>query len=145
MDVKFKKKEVKREMKRFGTVISGVVIILFLAVSIGISADVPETVKIDIIQKAKPPVVLPHKAHIDNKIACKSCHHTNKADEKPAKCESCHDKEKDDGKKIAIMGNPATSTSKGIFHITCVTCHKEEKAKNAASKAPTMCPACHKG
>ena len=119
---------------------------LFAAMGISNAAENPESITIKIIQDKKPPVVFPHKKHQSAdgaNLKCVECHHKDADSPKP--CESCHSKDKDDGKKIAIMGNPPTSMSKGLFHVKCVGCHKANKEKNASSKAPTMCNGCHKG
>ena len=108
----------------------------------------PEIITIKDVQDVKPPVIFSHKKHNSSdglNLKCVECHHNIKEGEQPKSCATCHDKEKDDGKKIALKGNPPTSVTKGMFHVKCVGCHKSEKDKNAASKAPTICNGCHKG
>ena len=108
----------------------------------------PEIITIKDVQDVKPPVIFSHKKHNSSdglNLKCVECHHNIKEGEQPKSCAACHDKEKDDGKKIALKGNPPTSVTKGMFHVKCVGCHKSEKDKNAASKAPTICNGCHKG
>jgi len=118
-----------------------------MAWGVNAALENPDTITIKDIQDKKPPVVFPHKKHNSKEgqnLKCAECHHTTKEGEQPKACSTCHDKEKDDGKKIALKGNPPTSATKGMFHVKCIGCHKKEKEKNASSKAPTMCNQCHK-
>lgn len=133
-------------MKNINVLVLGVAVMFLMAVTVGFAAekfDIPEKITIDICKDKKEAVEFPHKAHIDRNTTCITCHHKREGDAKPQKCESCHDKTKDDGAKIAIMGNPATSSTKGVFHIKCIACHKDEKAKNPVTNAPTVCTKCH--
>ena len=134
-------------MKKISLLIVAVVSMFAMSVTFGVFAEdfqIPEKITIDIVQEKKPAVVFPHKEHIDRKTECTTCHHKREGEAKPRKCETCHDKTKDDGKKIAIKGNPPTSSKRGIFHVRCITCHKAEKKKNPSTKAPTVCTKCHK-
>ena len=120
---------------------------LMMAWGVSYALDNPETVTIKEIQSTKAPVVFPHKKHNSKEgqnLKCAECHHTTKEGEQPKSCASCHDKEKDEGKKIALKGNPATSATKGMYHVKCIGCHKEKKAADPNSKAPTLCNGCHK-
>jgi len=107
------------------------------------ASQAPESVTIDDCVAKKAAVVFPHKAHAE-KLECKTCHHAQ-ADLKAGAatevqtCGSCHvNPEKAETPKCSEM-----SATKNPFHLTCVNCHKEEVAKNAASKAPTKCDQCH--
>ncbi|RMF94104.1 MAG: hypothetical protein D6734_08545 [Candidatus Schekmanbacteria bacterium] len=134
-------------MKKTNLLVFAVAVMFLMAVSVGFAAEkfeIPEKITIDIVKEKKPAVVFPHKAHIDRGTPCIKCHHKREGDAKPRKCEECHDKTKDEGKKIAIKGNPPTSSKKGIFHVRCISCHREQRAKNPSTKAPTVCTKCHK-
>lgn len=103
----------------------------------------PEKSTIDDCVAKKSAVEFPHQAHAE-KLACKTCHHTQAdltAESTVAveSCGSCHNTpEKAETPVCSQM-----STTKNPFHITCVGCHKEEVAKKADSKAPTKCDQCH--
>lgn len=76
-----------------------------------------------------------HKKHADEqKIACKKCHHNIDKEKDKMSCADCH-------KDAAEGGIPS---SKDAFHKSCIACHKEKKAADAATKAPTGCKDCHK-
>jgi len=101
--------------------------------------DAPESATIDACKKKKAAVVFPHKKHVDAKLECAKCHHTQKdlkagADVEVKKCSSCHlTPEKPETPKCT-----ETSSKKNPFHISCTGCHKEQK------KGPTKCKECHK-
>jgi len=118
--------------------------LLVAAISIATTAQqAPETIKLDACAAKQPAVSFPHKAHMD-RLECGACHHTQKdltadAAVEVAKCSSCHlNPEKAETPVCTQM-----SMSKNQFHIGCVGCHKEEAKKNADTKAPTKCAACH--
>lgn len=103
----------------------------------------PDQVTIDDCVAKKSAVAFPHGQHAKD-IACSTCHHTQadlKADsavDVPS-CGSCHNApEKAETPVCSQM-----SMSKNPFHLACVNCHKEEKKKNAETKAPTTCDSCH--
>lgn len=87
-------------------------------------------------------VAFPHKAHVDGKVACTTCHHgakPNKAGKSVApkpfqKCVDCHTKTgtPEISKLQAAFHNPAASSG------LCIDCHKK------GGKAPTKCTQCHK-
>jgi len=89
-------------------------------------------------------VTMPHKAHVDGKVACTVCHHASKA-AKPAKsafekCTDCHTKTGTPEVKVKLQAafhNPAASAG------LCIDCHKKAVAAGNA-KAPTKCMQCHK-
>lgn len=118
-------------------------LVLALVLSAGAVFAQGDSLSIKDCQAKKPAVTFPHKTHVDAKIACNKCHHTQadlKAGGKAEACSKCHvAPEKATTPKCAEM-----SMTKNPFHITCVGCHKDEVAKNAASKAPTKCDGCHK-
>ena len=127
--------------------IAAVFCLVVVGFGVSYALDNPESITIKEVQATKPPVVFPHKKHNSaegSNLKCTECHHTNKEGEQPKACSTCHDKEKDDGKKIALKGNPASSLTKGMYHVKCISCHKKEKEKNASTKAPTTCNQCHK-
>lgn len=87
-------------------------------------------------------VTLPHKAHVDAKVACTVCHHGAKAGKTPKpseKCIDCHTKagSPEVRKLQAAFHNPAASAG------LCIDCHKKAVAAGNA-KAPTKCTQCHK-
>lgn len=103
------------------------------------AVKVPETVVIAQAKNKQPEVVFPHKKHVDNKIACDRCHHTNKgltatatAEVKP--CAACHL----DPEKPEIGSIRELSLTKNPYHKLCIDCHKKE------GKGPTKCVDCHK-
>ncbi len=105
--------------------------------------DAPEKITIQDCQNKKPAVVFPHAAHFEV-TECKTCHHTQPelkmgATIEVQACRTCHvTPEKADTPTCSQM-----SMTKNPFHMVCITCHKEQVAKNAASKAPTKCDGCH--
>ena len=93
--------------------------------------------------KTKAPqvgVTFDHKKHGAD-LKCATCHHTQPTlgtdpAVKAAGCFTCHGAEAKDKQPSA----------KDMIHKTgCVKCHKDAKAKDAASKAPTACKECHGG
>jgi RNA polymerase subunit RPABC4/transcription elongation factor Spt4 len=105
--------------------------------------DAPEKITIQDCQSKKPAVVFPHAAHFEV-TECSHCHHTQ-ADLKKGgtmevqACRTCHvTPEKAETPICSQM-----SMTKNPFHMVCITCHKEQVAKNASSKAPTKCDGCH--
>lgn len=100
--------------------------------------DAPESVTVDACKKKKPPVVFGHKKHVDAKIACADCHHSQKdlkagAETEVQKCSACHLNPKDKALSCQEM-----SPKKNPFHVQCMGCHKKQK------KGPTKCTECHK-
>lgn len=79
-------------------------------------------------------VTFKHKAHVDRKVECKTCHHKDEAGKEQA-CKTCHQKADTAGgapsKKIAVHGKDNKSG-------TCLGCHMKD------AKAPQKCPDCHK-
>ena len=128
--------------KGFSAVLSLVAGLLVAVVAMaGSGKTPPDSVTIDACKAKKTVVVMNHKAHVDKKIACNECHHTNKdmkaaADQEVKKCSACHLKpEKPETLACTEMG-----PKKNPFHVNCIECHK----KDAAKKAPTKCDDCHK-
>ncbi len=107
--------------------------------------DAPENVSLDACKAKKPAVAFTHKAHVDRKIDCATCHHTQKdlkagAATEVKKCSSCHLKPE----KPETLACTEMSTKKNNFHKQCIGCHKDDKKKNKDSKAPKSCKDCHK-
>lgn len=107
------------------------------------AGQAPDQVTIDDCVAKKSAVAFPHGEHAKH-LACSTCHHTQ-ADLKAGaavevqSCGTCHTTpEKAETPKCGEM-----SMSKNHFHMSCVNCHKEEKKKNAETKAPTTCDQCH--
>ncbi len=103
----------------------------------------PEKITINECATKKPAVLFPHKAHWAI-TSCKTCHHTQ-PDLTPTStvevqaCATCHhNPEKADTPDCTQM-----SMTKNPYHMVCLTCHKETKAKDANTKAPTACTGCH--
>jgi hypothetical protein len=88
--------------------------------------------------RTKSAVTFNHKKH-GAEQGCVKCHHTQPtlgkdAAVKGVSCFTCHDAEVKDKRP----------TAKDMIHRDlCIPCHKEQKAKNEASTAPTSCPQCH--
>ena len=90
--------------------------------------------------KKKDPVTFNHKAH-GEKLGCVTCHHTQpelKAGGEGKSCFECHGAEAKD-KQVDSYEMIHGKTGR------CIACHKAEKAKDAATKAPTGCKDCHGG
>jgi Class III cytochrome C family len=115
-------------MKKFAMLLAIVMVTVFSA-SVIVAGNAPEKATINDVQKSKPAVVFPHKAHADRIKNCAECHHKDAAG-KEQKCFACHKAEKKD--KAASL--------KDALHTKCKDCH----AKDAAKKAPTKCDGCHK-
>jgi Class III cytochrome C family len=115
-------------MKKFAMLMAVVMVAVFSA-SVIVAADAPDKATINEVQKSKPEVVFPHKAHADRIKNCAECHHKDAAG-KEQKCFNCHKAEKKDA-AIAL---------KDAMHTKCTGCHK----KDATKKAPTKCDGCHK-
>ncbi len=106
---------------------------------------IPEKITIDDCAKKKAAVEFPHKAHFEV-TECVTCHHTAKGltaenyQEIGVKaCAECHmNPEKADTPDCS-----KSSKKLNPYHIRCISCHKETKAKDAETKAPTKCSACH--
>lgn len=93
--------------------------------------------------KTKAPqvgVTFNHKKHGAD-LKCVTCHHTQPklgvdAAEKGKSCFECH----------GAVAKDKQLTAKDVIHKgACVKCHKDTKAKDPASKAPTACKECHGG
>lgn len=128
-------------------VLTGLLVLLSSVALVALAEDakVPETITIDDCAKKKAAVEFPHKAHFAV-TDCVTCHHTSEgltletvADMTVATCGSCHNEpEKAETPKCSEM-----SAKKNHYHIGCIGCHKEHKAENADTKAPTKCNDCH--
>lgn len=93
----------------------------------------PKDLVIKACQKRKPPVALPHDLHAKKaKIACKTCHHKGKMEQKCSAAE-CH-AGKANSKR---SGCAEMSLKKNPFHISCRGCHQKMK------KGPNKCQLCH--
>lgn len=106
--------------------------IIFSAAIVAIAhGGAPDVITIDKAQDKKPPVVFPHKAHVE-RTDCTICHHTATGKDDAKSCFECH------GKDPNAPDPSAMSAKKNPFHIMCKGCHKEE------AKGPTKCGECHK-
>ncbi len=115
-------------MKKFAMLMAVVMVTVFSA-GVIVAGNAPEKATINEVQKIKPPVVFPHKAHADRIKNCAECHHKDAAG-KEQKCFNCHKAEKA-GAAVAL---------KDAMHTKCKGCH----SKDATKKAPTKCDGCHK-
>lgn len=115
-------------MKKFAMLLAVVMMAVFSA-SVIVAANAPEKATINEVQKIKPAVVFPHKAHADRIKNCAECHHKD-APGKEQKCFTCHKAEKK-GDAVSL---------KDAMHTKCKGCH----SKDATKKAPTKCDGCHK-
>lgn len=114
-------------MKKFAMLMAVVMMAVFSA-SVIVAGNAPETATIKDVQKAKSPVIFPHKAHADRIKNCAECHHKDAAG-KEQKCDKCHG-DKTEGKKLSL---------KEAFHTQCKDCHKK------SNKGPfKKCDDCHK-
>jgi len=115
-------------MKKFAMLMAVVMVAVFSA-SVIVAANAPDKATISEVQKSKPAVAFPHKAHADRIKNCAECHHKDAAG-KEQKCFNCHKAEKK-GEAVAM---------KDAMHTKCKGCH----SKDATKKAPTKCDGCHK-
>jgi len=109
----------------------------------GMATAPPESVTIDACMAKKSAVVFPHATHV-GVTECATCHHTDEgitaeSEMEVAACTSCHQAPEGEG----IPDCAQMSMSKNPYHITCLGCHKEKVAADAASPAPTKCDGCH--
>lgn len=114
-------------MRKLSALIATLMAVVF-SVAVAM-AGAPDTIVIKEVQKIKPAVTFPHKAHADRINNCQECHHKDAAGKEQA-CFQCH-KAKKEGD---------TPEFKVAMHNKCKECHK----KDAAKKAPTKCDGCHK-
>jgi len=112
--------------------------------------DLPEEVKISILENKYEPAVFPHQKVVDrlmkeisnSKIAthfhgsedvlCQGCHHHSPVGVKPPLCESCHGAPFDE----SYLDRPGLM---GAYHLQCIRCHEMMEIKD-----PTDCNVCHK-
>ncbi len=130
-------------MRKFNVLL--IFVLLAGLAAMAYAEGIPEKITIDGCAKKKAAVVFPHKAHFEV-TKCETCHHKSKgltaenfAEMDIKACAVCHlNPEKAD------TPNCSKSSKKlNPFHLRCVKCHKETKAKDAATKAPTKCKQCH--
>jgi hypothetical protein len=81
------------------------------------------------------PVPLTHFNHASTsadgyKIPCDKCHHTGDR----VACTDCHEE---------AEGDIEMPSARRAFHLMCKGCHRDEKKKKAAAKAPIECKDCH--
>ncbi|MGL1863312.1 MAG: cytochrome c3 family protein [Pseudodesulfovibrio sp.] len=90
----------------------------------------------------KTAVAFPHKAHVDTKIDCMTCHHkaTSQDDIKGCAVEGCHMDASKAAKKDPKGFYAAFHSKKS--EASCLGCHKKEK-KAGNKKAPVGCKDCH--
>lgn len=128
--------------KALGLVALGMLCTVLVAAN---AEQAPEKITLKSCGEKQAPVTFDHKAH-GARTECKTCHH-NQADLTAATvatlevtgCTECHLKPE----KAETPGCTEMSLTKNIFHIKCVTCHKEAVKADAAVKAPTKCTECH--
>lgn len=131
-------------MRKYLPYVLGCLVVLAGTALVAVPANqLPETVTIDDCVAKKSAVEFPHKAHAE-RLECKTCHHTQESltadsSEEVKTCGTCHVTPEAAETPICTQ----MSATKNPFHITCVTCHKEELKKNAETKAPTKCDQCH--
>lgn len=111
----------------------------------------------DGVEAKRASVTFPHNTHFG--FACKTCHHTWKAQEPVKSCvtSGCHDLQETPQKKDAAQdGKSDISYYKNAFHGQCIGCHKKIKAQNDSlvksgkilkdqlpPTGPTGCIQCH--
>ena len=118
-------------MKKFAMLIAVVMVAVFSA-SVIVAANAPDKATISEVQKSKPAVAFPHKAHADRIKNCAECHHKDAAG-KEQKCFNCHKAEKK-GEAVAM---------KEAMHNKCRACHQKLKEEKKPG-GPTNCDGCHK-
>lgn len=113
-------------------VVLGLTIIISGFYSQVYAGDPPASVTIGHLKDKKAPVVYPHKQH-DTVVPGFN-----------TKCIICH-VSPEGGALVAAATDPAKKGQyDNIYHKEgCLKCHNEEKAKNPATKAPTLCAGCH--
>lgn len=126
---------VREDVLNKRTIVMLLCVCVLLMGAVALAQKAPETV----VLKGAPAggVKFNHKAHVDMKLKCDTCHHASKP-EKPMKaaqekCQDCHTK---------TAAAPLKTNTMTAFHNTCLTCHKAEAAKG--KPAPTKCADCHK-
>jgi len=115
-------------------------------------AEVPETVKIEVLSDQYQGAQLPHRKivrtleakiadsmladyfHTDAATLCQGCHHQSPPTAKPPKCGSCHGKPFD-------YSRPMQPGLMAAYHQQCMSCHEQMQLKYPAA---TDCVACHK-
>ena len=123
----------KEPLVRAHIVVWSIVIGLTAGISSLAAQKPPKQTVIKDCAKKQGPVAFPHELHVKQaKVACKSCHHTGKFDQK-CSAAGCH-AGKAEGKR---PGCAELSLKKNPFHINCINCHKEKKA------GPVKCAECH--
>lgn len=119
-------------MKRFFAVFGALAVVL--AWSAGpLFAEAKDQV---VFETKMGKVTFMHKAHVDRKVECKTCHHKDDAGKEQA-CGTCHKATDTAG------GAPKLQTAvhgKDNKSGRCLDCH----LKDANKKAPTKCTDCHK-
>jgi len=116
-------------------------------------ASLPASMTLNRDGEKKGEVSFKHAAHASEEyvkgITCKTCHHTQKANEKPAKCMTCHrvggDADEDEPKTKATHSKEAEFGKKKV---SCVGCHMSmnaelQEGKRTGNEAPTKCTTCH--
>jgi hypothetical protein len=107
----------------------------------GLMAIASDVITIDECANKKSAVQFPHATH-QGLTECSTCHHTQEGlaeGGEAEKCGKCHLEPED----AATPKCSEMSMTKNPYHKMCISCHKDEVAKNAESKAPTKCDGCH--
>ena len=125
----------------------GLVAVGMLTALVAVYAEqTPTKATLDDCGEKQASVVFDHEAHVKLAADCTKCHHeakgltaANAATTEVKACSECHVKPE----AATTPGCADMSMTKNIFHITCVTCHKEAVKADATKKAPTKCTECH--
>jgi hypothetical protein len=116
------------------TLVSIVLVSIFLFIALAYPTDTPETLTLDILTKQYGPVEFPHGYHAEMAGDCTSCHHHSAEGSTPA-CGECHE-------AITVyhysgvQGEPSIGL-KGAYHLQCMGCHQEMES------GPLGCTDCH--
>ena len=113
---------------------------LVATIVVAAPAEPPGEITIDAAMDKKSAVPFNHTQHMELAESCTVCHHTNEdltadnvASMEVQTCTECHLDPAEDG----VPGMREMSLKKNPFHVTCIDCHKAEKA------GPTSCNDCH--
>jgi len=130
-------------MRKFSLV--ALIVVMAVAVA-ALAAEMPAKITIKDCVATKTAVEFDHKAHVATGAACVKCHHTSEgltaetvATATVPKCGSCHTKPE----KAETPACSGKTMKDNPYHISCHGCHKEAKAADAKSTAPTACTGCH--
>ena len=104
------------------TLISIVLVSIFLLIALAYPTDTPEAITLDILSKRYGPVEFSHGYHAEMIGDCAYCHHHSPEGSTPA-CGECHE-----AITVYQYRGAQRETSiglKGAYHRQCLGCHQE--------------------